>query len=382
MRRDLAACLMFATFACAQSESEKEQAAMKAAIPQRLQADGTLHLSAADRAALGLVVEAATEAEVPDSALRYGRVVTPPGQEGLVVAPVTGRIARAPFVALGQSVQVDDPLLEIAPALSAADNAAVRTRIAELDAQIKATEGELAKRESDLGRARALAQSNIVSQQKLQEAETLVSTSRVELDGLRRARAVQAQVRGSTPLVLKAPVAGVVITLDAPVGAAVDQGATIARIVRPGQELVDVNVAPEEAAGIGYEVQAGSAWLPARLVAKGGSVEEGTRRDRLAIASELPVGLLPGATVSVRVARAVARGVVVPESAVIPVPGGDLVYVETDPNVFASRSIVVSSRFGGKALLASGLKAGEKIVVQGAMGLRGESLRSSLRQAE
>jgi hypothetical protein len=72
--------------------------------PQRLQPDGSIQLTDQDRAALGLLVVLANEGDLPDSALRFGHVLSTPANEGQVVAPVTGWIARAPRVQLGAAV--------------------------------------------------------------------------------------------------------------------------------------------------------------------------------------------------------------------------------------------------------------------------------------
>jgi multidrug efflux pump subunit AcrA (membrane-fusion protein) len=197
---------------------------------------------------------------------------------------------------------------------------------------------------------------------------------------LRRARALEVRPGGSGALTLRSPVDGVVVTLNASMGAGVNQGDVIARVVKSGPQLVDVAVAPSEVTGTAYEVQIGDQWLPARLIAAGGRVEDGMRSDRLSIEGG-QARALPGATVPVRVARQVATGVVVPESAIVPVPGGELVFVEVEQR-FAPRLVTLAARFGGKVRLASGVTIGEPVVVAGAMGLRGETLRFALNQTE
>lgn len=123
--------------------------------------------------------------------------------------------------------------------------------------------------------------------------------------------------------------------------------------------------------------------MPARLVARGGIVGvDGTRRDRLEVDTAQAAALLPGSTVSVRVGVGETRGVLVPESALVPGAGADLVFVETSAGVYAPRSVRVAARFCGKARLATGVAAGTRIVTRGAMSLRGESLRSELRHTE
>ena len=90
---------------CGERESEREEKALKEAVPERVQPDGTIRVSDADKAALGLVVEPAQEGDLPDIALRYGRTAVRPGEDVLVVAPMAGRVHTASTVVLGARVE-------------------------------------------------------------------------------------------------------------------------------------------------------------------------------------------------------------------------------------------------------------------------------------
>src|SRR2546422_2964811 len=139
-----------------ESEATREAAAMKAATPNRVQADGSIRLTDADRAALGLTVQAAAEAELPNATLRFGRLVSLPANEAQVVSPVTGRITRPPRVQLGATVAAGAPLLDIEPALDVADRISVGTQAAPRQGDIEAAPRELTKTEADAERAPAL----------------------------------------------------------------------------------------------------------------------------------------------------------------------------------------------------------------------------------
>ena len=66
--------LAIAIAACGDSEQEREEAAMASAVPHRLQADGTIVLSDADRKALDLTIEPAIDGVLPNTAIRFGEV--------------------------------------------------------------------------------------------------------------------------------------------------------------------------------------------------------------------------------------------------------------------------------------------------------------------
>lgn len=370
-----------AAASCGESESAREAKAMQGAIPQRLRPDGSIQLTPEDKTALGLIVSPAAEGDLPESVLRFGRGLSPPSAEGQVVSPVTGRIVRAPAVQLGSNVRAGATLVEIMPVLDTPERIAVGTQSAEREAQIEATEHELAKAEADAARARELSP-QIVSPAKLQEAETLVATLRARLEGLRNARTASAQAQ--TRLVpVTAPIAGAVSALNVEVGALVNRGDVLAHIVTGGPLWLDLSVPPNDPVSDRYEVATSGGPVPARLLARGRVIDpDGTRHDRLVVEPPHAATLSPGSTVSVHVARNASRGIVLPESAIVPGVDGDTVFVETSPGIFIARLVQVAARFGGQVRLTSGVKPGESIVVQGAMGLQGERLRSQLRHVE
>lgn len=362
---------------CGESDAEREQRASEQAMPQRVH-DGRVHLSDADAKALELEVTAAVEAELPDTALRFGRVRPTPSDEALVVSPVTGRIPHAAAVLLGATVDKGAALVDVVPTLAAAERITVGVQGAQLAGQIEAAQRELVTREAALDRARELARSKIVSKANLQQAETAVATTRAILEGLRQAQSTQ--VRGSgSPITLRAPLAGAVVTLNVAVGAVVQQGDLLVRILHAGPRFIDLSVPPDASTGDGYEVQVGGRWLPARLAAPGAITEDdGTRHDRLVVSATEAAALLSGQSVAVRVALGRARGMVVPESAIVPGVQSDLVFVEVATNTFAPRPVRIAARLGGKVRLSSGVQSGDSVVTRGAMALDGETRRSEL----
>jgi RND family efflux transporter MFP subunit len=358
-------------------QDEREQL-----VPHRLQQDGAIKLSSTERATLDLAVTPAALGDLPNVVVRFGQVRAPLGEETLVVSPVAGRIPRTPLVALGSDVAAGAPVIEVVPVLAAAERMNVNLRGAELGGQIEAAEHELATQRAALERARELARSNIISQAKLQEAETTVATTSAHVESLRRATKIQSAGE-ATPITLRAPAAGRVSTLNATVGAVVQQGDLLIRLMKPGPRWVDIAVPPNEPAGDSYEVTAGDAWMPSRIIAPGTVVEaDGLRRDRLQVDEPSAAKLLSGQVVSVRIAHGQAHGLVLPESALVPGVQTDLVFIETSPDTFAPTPVRVTTRFGGRVRVASGLKVGDRIVTRGAMSLHGETRRAELGTAD
>lgn len=347
------------------------------AAPQRVQADGTIKLSPTDRTALGLAVAQASEETLPESIVRFGVVVVPPGDDAPIISPVSGRIAQTPVVSLGTSVRADAVIAEVMPVLDAPDRINVGTQSAEREGQIEVARREVAKAEAERDRARSLAP-QIVSAAKVQEAETAAAQARAHLDALDQARSVSSDVQTHVVSV-RAPIAGTLVALTVNVGASVKTGDVLGRVLRPGSLWVDVAVPPDEPSGDAYEILSGDRRISARLLTKGAITEaDGTRHDRVVVDQAGTAALTPGASVTVRVAHGASRGVVVPEDALVPGIDSDLVFVEIAPSVFISRAVRVDARYGGRVRIASGLHAGDQVVVQGAMALYGERVRAQL----
>ena len=272
-------------------------------------------------------------------------------------------------------------LLEIAPALDTPDRIAVGTQAAEREGQIEAAVGGLAQAVADAARARQLSP-QIVSAAKLQEAETAVATARARLEGLRRARAAASQAQTS-PVSVSAPIAGTVAMIKIDVGALVNKGDVLAQIVREGPVWIDVSVPPDDPVGDRYAVTTSSGLIVARLLARGSVIDaDGTRHDRLVVDAAQSAALRPGASVSLQVAHGASRGIVIADSALVPGVDTDTVFVETSSGIFAARPVHVAARFEQQVRVASGLTRGDRVVVQGAMALQGERLRSQLRHVE
>jgi len=371
-------CLGVVVSACGPSEAEREAATLEQASPQRVQPDGTIRLTDQDRTALGLTVIVASESTLPDGTLRFGRVVSPPSEQAQVVSPVTGRLGRPPFTPLGTRVAQGDPIAEVTPVLDAPDRLAAGTAAAQRDGDITAAAQELTRAAAEAARARTLSP-QLVSAATLQAAETAEATARAKLDALRQARVVASDVQ-THAIAVRAPIAGTVVALHMAVGSVVKSGEVLAELLAPGPRWIDLSVPPEEPVGDRYEVVTPLATEPVHLLARGQITEpDGSRHDRLIVAAAHATDFLPGASVSVRVGRGTSRGIVLPESAIVPGVESDTVFVETAADLFAARAVRVEARFGGLVRLASGLTAGERVVTQGAMALQGERIRAQLR---
>lgn len=363
--------------ACTKSEAEQEAAARKAATPIRVEQDGSIRLTAADRAALNLEVAPATAGALGAGTLRFGKVQTAATDDVFVAAPVSGKISGAAAVA-GSAVTAGTVLASIVPSFDASERVTLGVQAAHIDGQIAELEEEIYAKDAEAARIRQLAHERIVSVEREQTADADAAAAHAKLDALRREREAQRQNTFQVAAV-RAPISGTLAEVHATSGSAVHRGDLLARIVRPGDRFVDLPVGANEPVGDRYAVLAAGVWLPARFVSRGAAIEpDGFRHDRVAIQGAAATTLLPGSMISVRVSRGASTGIIVPDSAVVPTSRGDLVYVQRTPDTFQARVVHVAERTKTSVRIDQGLAPGEIIVVRGVMGLYGESIRSAL----
>lgn len=338
-------------------------------VPNRVDAGGCVVLSAAERAALDLRVEAASVQSLVTTSLRFGVVTAAPGDEALVVAPVAGRVHGPPAVGLGEAVQAGDSLLAFEPLLDLAAATGLRTQALEVEAQLQGARARVAALETERDRVRELLTLQLATPADLGRAEADLAGEQARAESLVRAGAALARVEG--PGQLLAPIAGRVVELEARAGDVVGQGTRLLRIVQEGRRWIALSVPPADSPGTAYRVRGGTSDpVEAQLHSQGSVVgPDGTRTDLLL----LPPGatLLPGLTVAVEVVS-VRAGVVVPPHAVVSDRDGPVVFLEAAEGRYQPRTVTVTTRSDLAVLLGSGVEAGQRVVVQGAAALLAE----------
>ncbi|MFY7864634.1 efflux RND transporter periplasmic adaptor subunit [Roseateles sp.] len=351
-------------------EPPKKKAAAAAAVaptdkPHRLP-DGSVNLPAASQQQLAIRSAVAELKSLPRSVSLNGRVLMDPNAGGKVQALFAGRIEAGPrgLPALGQTVRKGETLAWVRASLSPSEQAALGATLADLRAQ------------------EAMAQSKFKRLQQLEGSvpEREIEAARFELDGLRQRLKAQAPApQGGEPLL--APVSGVIAARHVVAGQVVDAKEALFEIVDPARLIVEADAFDAALAGqvggahalIGTGDSAGS--LPLRFVGAGLSLREGAlplqfRTTGQPGQSAAPLAL--GQTLKVLVqTRQKLDGIAVPQAAVVKNSSNlDMVWVQTGPQRFEPRPVRWAPLDGAQVSVQEGLKAGERVVVQGASLLR------------
>lgn len=319
------------------------------------------------------------------------RVLPVPGGEALLTAPFDAVVAAGRWPHSGLALRAGETVFSLLPRVAS------ERSVADLEAAAASLEAEERAARERLARLRGLLPLEATSAREVEEAEAAsaslsarLSAARRDLASARSARGSGKDADGGTAVGLAAPFAGRVAEVRVSPGQSVAAGEALARLVKTEPVLVEVALAPEEAAsvtagpsGLVLERAAGTPVLelPAtaiRLLSRSPEIDSatGTRKvlvearasaDQVPLGSRLSASLLLGAG---------ERGVVLPSSALVDDAGQPVAYVQVGGESFARRAVAVRVRQGDRVLV-DGVAAGERVVVTGASAIRRSELVSA-----
>ncbi|ROZ78412.1 efflux RND transporter periplasmic adaptor subunit [Ramlibacter sp. WS9] len=298
-----------------------------------------------------------TEAKtVPQTVELTGRVLMDANAGGRVQPTQAGRIeagARG-LPQLGQSVRKGEVLAIVRSSAGAIERANQQAQSAELSAQL-----ELARR-----RAARLAQlEGTVPQKDIEAAQADVGSLQ------QRVAAVRGSVSASESLV--APISGVISAANVVAGQVVDARELLFEIVDPARLMVEAlafdasllsgisSASASPAAGVS---------VPLRFVGAGRAQREGAipLLFRTTATGAVPLAVNQPVKVVVNTRNAI-QGIPVPAASVVKNPSNqDTVWVHTGAETFVPRPVRTVALDGATVSVVDGLKAGERVVTQGA----------------
>jgi len=284
-----------------------------------------------------------------------GRIIPDRNASGLVQASTGGRLSPPPggFARLGTRVSAGDVLAYVTPPMQAIDVSDMQQRQGELDQQISIVERRVIRYEP-------LVQSGAVTRVQLDEA-------RLELQGLKDRRAALDRVRRE-PEALIAPVDGVIADGTPVAGQMAQPNTVVFQIVDPARLWVEA---------LSFDALA-AATIATAQTAQGHTLALTYRGSGFSDRNQsIPVHFAIDSDVSrVRVGQFVTvfastgeelRGIALPRAAVVRSANGqDLVYEHVSAERFQPRPVRIEPLDGERVLIAAGITADKRIVVQGA----------------
>jgi cobalt-zinc-cadmium efflux system membrane fusion protein len=335
---------------------------------------------------VGAVGERSLRASLPVLATVRAR----PDGDAIVRAPAAGRLVAGPAGAVlpGAQVRADDVFAAIAPTLVADfDVGALRLDVAEAKVA-----HDYAKRERE--RMETLQAQGVASEREVAAAKRDEDGAQARLSAAQqRLGQYQGTQRagggGASRVLLRAPIAGTVVSVDVATGSFVAAGDAVARIVDPTKLWIEARIPEADLAraahptgalirvpGLDHDIELG----PSAVVSLGVTVDPVSRTTPLLFALDGASGALrAGQSVRAQVLTGAAESALaIPLSAVVEDEGVRVAYVLVDGEAFERRPLALGIRDGGFVQVISGLAAGERVVTRGAYAVRLASASSSL----
>lgn len=307
---------------------------------------------------LGIRTLKADSAESAETVRVVGRVVPDPAGFARVQPSQPARIVSDPEFPLpvpGQSVRRGQVIGVLEPTLSTLERSDKRASLYRVESEIAITERESSRQEALKGLV----------------ATKLVEDTRTRLDQLRRERAQLLGTALGRELV-RAPIDGVVTDVHVVPGEVVPVDKAMIEIVDPTRVRVEAVIHDLALAGRIGAATAATKLLPDQAVALSllgvspriDALDQGVHAI-FAVSEAQARTLRIGMPVDVFLATGATRlRMAVPRSAIAEFGGRQVVFVRTAPETFEARPVRVERMVGPLAEI-EGVKAGEKVVIQG-----------------
>ncbi len=305
-----------------------------------------------------------------------------PSREADIMSRVAGVVLKRNFEE-GSEVRAGQSLFQIDSTAYIANLQAARASLAKADAS-------LALASSNVARFRPLAAADAISKQELDNAIAQERLARAEVTAAKAAiQTAQLNVNYSQVL---SPISGTIGRAYVTEGALVGEGAPTklavvqqidplyVNITQPAQEIMALRKKMAEGSlqsidgrpAVKILMEDGTPYeLPGKLIFTDLTVDQST--GQVNVRAEVPnpsKALLPGLYVRVVLDQSQANNaVLLPQQAVTRTDKGDTVLVVNADGTFAPRPVKVLQARGNQWIIGDGLKAGEKVIVDGVMAI-------------
>jgi cobalt-zinc-cadmium efflux system membrane fusion protein len=339
-----------------------------------------------------LRIEAVREQLFPtDEVTAPAKVMINPNRISRVLPPVQGRVL-AVFVKLGDTVADGQPLVN----LNSPDADAAISTYLQADATLRQAKVTVVKTETELERSRKLLQYQAISEKDVLAAQNDVATARAALENAEAARAQAVRkltLLGLTPsdlqqaVVVRAPIAGVITEINVTPGEYKAAVSFSTDVTAPLMSIADLSTVwassdvPEpfiRLIHIGDEAEISFVAYPGqkftgRVARVGTMLDPQTRTLKVQVDLPNPERrFVPEMFGTMRHAGPSRQFPVVPASAIVQEYGRSEVFVERGPGQFERRVVTTGVRMADHVAITNGLEAHSRVIVDGAILLRGQ----------
>lgn len=321
--------------------------------------------------ASGIVAVPAVRASFDSGVRAVARIEFDPDRVADVRAPVSGLVKQI-HVELGSSVKKGAPLFSLSS-----------IEVGQLQGKLRAARHRASTAKLDRERQVRLEQDGVGAKRSVEIAERDLAEAEAEIAALESSLAVSGASRagGSGAMLLRSPIAGVVIERKGMLGTLATSETSLATVADPALVSAVLDVREDDASrvrtgqSVVVEVDGvrGKAFTGlVEWIAP--TVDPRTRTVRVRASLANPEGLLRSnqfASALITVEPATA-GVVVPRDSVQRHGDGSLVFVRTGPGVYEPRPVALGRAKDSLVAVSGDVKPGEQVVTTGAFLLKTE----------
>ncbi len=406
-------------------------AAFSAAAVNELPKGATITVSKESQLLFGIKTQVVDTRQITSGLKTTGVVRARPDAKGVVTAQVPGRIVLDPSVSLGSAVSRGEQIGFVEQVLDVSGQAGLESQRLEVEAQQREVEARklelrntalalqsqqaqsrssavqartrLAQAEREFRRSQNLVRVGAVPRKRVEEAQTAVKVIEDEItsadkqvsllgDQIRAAQAGQNIFRSPTVrqpvrnFPLLAPVTGIIDQINATSGQQVASGAELLNIVNLSTVLLEAQVFEKDlpivrestrasftsSALAGEVYTVGTPDGDGRLVSIGQTVNNQTRTVPVIYEVKNPFNRLrDGNFIEITIDTSGNRQVLAaPKSAVVREQGEAFVFVFDGGETFERRLVSLGAEGGDFYEIVSGLKEGDRVVIEGVYQLR------------
>ena len=382
-----------------------------ATAPAAIDAGGTVKFLMEQQWRIRMKLALVGEKTIARQITATGRIIPAANQHAAVAPAISGLIERGPLQRLGQRVTAGQTIAVLRQIVTAADQSQIRAAQAQaraqdaqvaldtarLEAERRAADGEIetarvqleqARREAD--RALRLYEQQVLPKQEAERAEAVSKTAQANYDAAAQRRKALDNIPARVPVkavedganeahVIRAPITGVVTKVNKNLGEQVAAGEAILEITNLDNVWVEAPIFEQDLSlvtGSGNTSFTTAAWpgqeFRGTLLDVGNVIDEQKRTAHVIFSvpnsgRALRIGMQ--ADVRIEAGERVSA-MIIPREAVLEDEGKKIVYVLLSGEEFQRREVKLGNEYGEKVAVLEGLKAGERVVTQGALQLK------------
>ena len=295
-----------------------------------------------------------------------GQIVAAQGEETYAVAPVAGVVSFRRKITEGMSVGQGSPLLLLSSRHIAEGDPVTKARIAY----------ETARREYE--RMKALLPDKIVSEKDFLQAEQAYENARINYEALGGSHSSDKGELTPDGVTVVSPMAGYVKSLLVKEGDYVQVGQPLVSITRNRRLYLRADVSEKYYDQLSRITSANFSTpynnmtyrlseLNGRLLSYGKTTTDQSYYIPVTFEFDNQVNVAPGAFVEVYLLGTAEEGVLtLPRTALTEEQGSYFIYLQVDEHGYKKQLVTVGGDDGERVQILSGLKAGDRVVTQGA----------------